>query len=216
MRAMSQMPLTQQLGNSIVVTVCQTAGQIVTAFLAAYAIVFCNLRRPGMWMMVFLMSMMVPGETTLLSNYLNIANWGLMDTIPAIFLPFLVQGFTVFLFRQAFRSFPKELREASLIDGAGHLRFMVDVLLPIVKPTIIAATINAMVAAWNGYFWPLLVTNKPEHRTIQVGITQLSGTDGSNIGVVLAGAAIAVIPAMILTLMFNKSLRGMSVAGSIK
>ena len=215
-RAMSQMPLTQQLGNSIIVTICQTAGQIVTAFLAAYAIVFCNLRRPGMWMMVFLMSMMVPGETTLLSNYLNIANWGLMDTIPAIFLPFLVQGFTVFLFRQAFRSFPKELREASLIDGAGHLRFMVDVLLPIVKPTIIAATINAMVAAWNGYFWPLLVTNKPEHRTIQVGITQLSGTDGSNIGVVLAGAAIAVIPAMILTLMFNKSLRGMSVAGSIK
>lgn len=215
-RAMSEMPLTQQLGNSIIVTICQTAGQIVTAFLAAYAIVFCNLRRPGMWMMVFLMSMMVPGETTLLSNYLNIANWGLMDTIPAIFLPFLVQGFTVFLFRQAFRSFPKELREASLIDGAGHLRFMVDVLLPIVKPTIIAATINAMVAAWNGYFWPLLVTNKPEHRTIQVGITQLSGTDGSNIGVVLAGAAIAVIPAMILTLMFNKSLRGMSVAGSIK
>ena len=122
----------------------------------------------------------------------------------------------MFLFRQAFRSYPKELREASLIDGAGHLRFMIDVLLPIVKPTIIAATINAMVAAWNGYFWPLLVTNKPEHRTIQVGITQLSGTDGSNIGVVLAGAAIAVVPAMILTLLFNRSLRGMSVAGSIK
>ena len=73
-----------------------------------------------------------------------------------------------------------------------------------------------MVAAWNGYFWPLLVTNKSEHRTIQVGITQLSGTDGSNIGVVLAGAAIAVVPAMILTLLFNRSLRGMSVAGSIK
>lgn len=215
-QAANSMPLVRQVFNSILVTVCQTLGQIVTAILAAYAIVFCDLKRPQLWMMVFLVSMMIPGETTLLSNYLSITDWGLIDTIPAIFLPYLVQGFTVFLFRQAFRSFPKELREASLIDGAGHLRFMVDVLLPIVKPTIIAATINAMVAAWNGYFWPLLVTNKPEHRTIQVGITQLSGTDGSNIGVVLAGAAIAVVPAMILTLLFNRSLRGMSVAGSIK
>ena len=216
MRAMSQMPLTQQLGNSIVVTVCQTAGQIVTAFLAAYAIVFCNLRRPGMWMMVFLMSMMVPGETTLLSNYLNIANWGLMDTIPAIFLPFLVQGFTVFLFRQAFQTFPKELHEAALLDGAGHLRFLLSILLPVTRSTVIAATINAAVAAWNGYFWPLLVTNSPENRTIQVGITQLSGTESSNMGVVLAGSAIAIIPTLALTLIFNRQLRGMNVASGIK
>ena len=214
--AATSMPLLRQVTNSILVTVCQTAGQIITAILAAYAIVFCDFKRPQLWMMVFLVSMMIPGETTLLSNYLNITNWGLIDTIPAIFLPYLVQGFTVFLFRQAFQSFPKELREASLLDGAGHFRFMFSVLLPVTRSTVIAATINAAVAAWNGYFWPLLVTNSPERRTIQVGITQLSGAEASNMGVVLAGSAIAIIPTLILTLAFNRQLRGMSVAGGIK
>lgn len=214
--AATSMPLVRQVINSILVTVCQTTGQIITAILAAYAIVFCNFKRPQLWMMVFLVSMMIPGETTLLSNYLSITDWGLIDTIPAIFLPYLVQGFTVFLFRQAFQSFPKELREASMLDGAGHLRFMLKVLLPVTKSTVIAATINSAVAAWNGYFWPLLVTNSPEMRTIQVGITQLRGAEASNIGVVLAGSAIAIIPTLILTLAFNRQLRGMSVAGGIK
>ena len=197
-------------------TVCQTLGQIVTAILAAYAIVFCDLKRPQLWMMVFLVSMMIPGETTLLSNYLSITDWGLIDTIPAIFLPYLVQGFTVFLFRQAFQTFPKELHEAALLDGAGHLRFLLSILLPVTRSTVIAATINAAVAAWNGYFWPLLVTNSPENRTIQVGITQLSGTESSNMGVVLAGSAIAIIPTLALTLIFNRQLRGMNVASGIK
>ncbi|BDR52552.1 ABC transporter permease [Bombiscardovia nodaiensis] len=214
--AATSMPLVRQVGNSIIVTICQTLGQIVTAILAAYAIVFCNLKRPQLWMMVFLLSLMIPGETTILSNYLNVTSWGLMDTVIAVFLPYLVQGFTVFLFRQAFQSFPSELRDASQIDGAGHFRFMFHVLLPITKPTVIAATINSAVAAWNGYFWPLLVTNSPETRTIQVGITQLSGAESSHMGVVLAGSAIAIIPTLILTLAFNKSLRGMTVAGGIK
>ncbi|BDR55073.1 glycerol-3-phosphate ABC transporter permease [Bombiscardovia apis] len=214
--AASSMPLVRQVGNSIIVTVCQTVGQIVTAILAAYAIVFCNFKRPQLWMMIFLLSLMIPGETTILSNYLNVTNWGLIDTIPAIFLPYLVQGFTVFLFRQAFRSFPSELRDACAIDGAGHFRFMFHILLPITKSTIIAATINSAVSAWNGYFWPLLVTNSPETRTIQVGITQLSGAESSHMGVVLAGSAIAIIPTLILTLTFNKSLRGMTVAGGLK
>lgn len=215
-QAANSMPLVRQVFNSILVTVCQTLGQIVTAILAAYAIVFCDLKRPQLWMMVFLVSMMIPGETTLLSNYLSITDWGLIDTIPAIFLPYLVQGFTVFLFRQAFQTFPKELHEAALLDGAGHLRFLVSILLPVTRSTVIAATINAAVAAWNGYFWPLLVTNSPENRTIQVGITQLSGTESSNMGVVLAGSAIAIIPTLALTLIFNRQLRGMNVASGIK
>jgi sn-glycerol 3-phosphate transport system permease protein len=214
--AASSMPLVRQVFNSIIVTLCQTAGQIITAILAAYAIVFCNLKRPQLWMMVFLLSLMIPGETTILSNYLSVTNWGLIDTLPAIFIPYLVQGFTVFLFRQAFQSFPNELRDAASIDGVGHLRFMFHVLLPITRSTIIAATINSAVSAWNGYFWPLLVTNSPENRTIQVGITQLSGAESSHMGVVLAGSAIAIIPTLILTLCFNKSLRGMTVAGGIK
>ncbi|OZG50244.1 carbohydrate ABC transporter permease [Bombiscardovia coagulans] len=214
--AARSMPLVRQVCNSIVVTVCQTAGQIITAILAAYAIVFCNFKRPQLWMMVFLLSLMIPGETTILSNYLSVTSWGLIDTLPAIFLPYLVQGFTVFLFRQAFRSFPSELRDAASIDGAGHFRFMFHVLLPITQSTVLAATINSAVSAWNGYFWPLLVTNSPESRTIQVGITQLSGAESSHMGVVLAGSAIAILPTLILTLCFNKSLRGMTVAGGLK
>lgn len=214
--ALSSMPILRQVANSVVVTICQTAGQIITAILAAYAMVFCNLKRANMWMVVFLLSMMIPAETTVLSNYLRVADWHLIDTLPAVFLPYLVQGFTVFLFRQAFRAFPKELREASMLDGAGHARFMIGILLPMSRATIIAATINAAVHAWNGYFWPLLVTNAPENRTIQVGITQLAGSEASRMGVVLAGTVVAILPALVLTLACNKQVRGMSVSGSIK
>lgn len=214
--AASSMPLVQQLGNSVLVTIFQTAGQIVTAILAAYALVFCNLKHANAIMMVFLLSMMVPGETTLLSNYMTVTNWGLIDTIPVIFLPFLVQGFNVFLFRQSFSGFPGEVREAAMLDGCGHMRFMFDILLPMNRASIIAATVNSAIAAWNGYFWPLLVTNSPQNRTIQVGITQLSSAEMSNMGVVMAGTLIAIIPTFILTLLGNKHMRGMSVAGAVK
>lgn len=214
--AMAATPLLRQLLNSLLVTALQTCGQVVTSILAAYALVFCQLRHERMLLVIFLMSMMIPQETTVLSNYLTITAWHLIDTIPAIALPYLALAFNVFLFRQSFRSFPSEMQDAAMLDGAGHMRFMLSILIPMNRAPIMAATINSAIAAWNGFFWPLLVTNSPEMRTIQVGIAQLSGSEASDIGVVLAGTVIAIIPPLILVLAGQKFLRGISIAGALR
>jgi len=165
---------------------------------------------------VLLASMMVPGETTLLANYLTVSSWGLVDTLPAVFLPFLVSALTVFLFRQAFLGFPTELREAAVLDGAGHLRFARSMLLPLTRPTLVSVTLVSATAAWNGYFWPLLVTNSPDARTVQVGIAQLASAEATDVGVVLAGAAMVTLPVLVVVLGAQRFFASGLTAGALK
>ncbi|MCC4908307.1 carbohydrate ABC transporter permease [Microbacterium sp. cx-59] len=215
-RATQVIPLGQQFANSIVVTFSQTLLQVTIGISAAYALVFCGLRGTRALFLVLLSSMMVPAETTLIANYLTISSWHLIDTLPAVFLPFVASALSIFLFRQAFLSFPGELRDAALLDGAGHFRFIRSMLLPITRPTLISVTLVSATAAWNGFFWPLLVTNSPENRTVQVGIAQLSSAEAADVGVVLAGAAMVTLPVLVVVLVAQRFLAGGITAGALK
>jgi len=215
-RATQVIPLGRQFGNSLVVTICQTVLQVAIGIAAAYALVFCRLRGTRALFLVLLSSMMIPAETTLIANYLTISSWHLIDTVPAVFLPFVASALSIFLFRQAFLSFPGELRDAALLDGAGHFRFIRSMLLPVVRPTLISVTLVSATAAWNGFFWPLLVTNSPDNRTVQVGIAQLSSAEATDIGVVLAGAAMVTLPVLIVVLLAQRFLAGGITAGALK
>jgi len=215
-RATQVIPLGHQFLNSVVVTLVQTFFQVAIGIATAYALVFCGLRGTRALFLLILSSMMVPGETILIANYLTISSWRLIDTLPAVFLPFLASALSIFLFRQAFLSFPGELRDAALLDGAGHVRFIRSMLLPIVQPTLISVTLVSATAAWNGFFWPLLVTNSPENRTVQVGIAQLSSAEAADVGVVLAGAAMVTLPVLVLVLLAQRFLAGGITAGALK
>lgn len=215
-RANQVIPLGQQFVNSVVVTLAQTFFQVSIGIAAAYALVFCGLRGTRGLFLVILSSMMVPGETILIANYLTISSWRLIDTLPAVFLPFLASALSIFLFRQAFLSFPSDLRDAARLDGAGHVRFVRSMLLPIARPTLISVTLVSATAAWNGFFWPLLVTNSPENRTVQVGIAQLSSAEAADVGVVLAGAALVTLPVLVLVLLAQRFLAGGITAGALK
>lgn len=215
-RATQVIPLGEQFANSVVVTVAQTFFQVSIGIAAAYALVFCGLRGSRALFLVILSSMMVPGETILIANYLTVSSWRLVDTLPAVFLPFLASALSIFLFRQAFLSFPGELRDAARLDGAGHVRFVRSMLLPVVQPTLISVTLVSATAAWNGFFWPLLVTNSPENRTVQVGIAQLSSSEAADVGVVLAGAAMVTLPVLVLVLLSQRFLAGGITAGALK
>ncbi|KQQ28459.1 carbohydrate ABC transporter permease [Frondihabitans sp. Leaf304] len=215
-RATEVMPLGRQFLNSLAVTFAQTVLQVSIGIAAAYALVFCRLRGTRALFLVLLSSMMIPAETTLIANYLTVSSWHLIDTVPVVFLPFMASALTIFLFRQAFLSFPGELREAALLDGSGHLRFLFAMLLPITRPTLISVTLVSATAAWNGFFWPLLVTNSPENRTIQVGIAQLSSAEVNDVGVVLAGAAMVTLPVLLLVLLAQRFLAGGITAGALK
>jgi sn-glycerol 3-phosphate transport system permease protein len=209
-------PLGGQLLNSTLVTVCQTTASVLVAVAAAYALVFCRLRRPGLILAIFLATLMIPQETTNLANYLTISSWGLRDTLVAVFLPFIASALEIFLLRQAFLSFPIELRDAAALDGAGHLRFIGAVLLPVTRSAVVTATLIAAIGAWNGYFWPLLVTDTPPHQTLQIGLTQLNDQVAGDLGMVLAGATVATVPVLLLVIAGQRFLVSGLISGSVK
>jgi sn-glycerol 3-phosphate transport system permease protein len=214
--ALSTIPLARQYMNSVIMAGLIMAGQLVTSVLAAYAFVFLPMRWRSFWFALFLATMMVPAEAIIIPNYLTITSAGLINTIPALVLPFLAHGFGVFLLRQSFMSFPVELWDAARIDGAGHLRFLLSVLVPLSKPTLAALSIWVFLSAWNMYFWPLLVTQTPQMQTIQIGITQLRSADNFNAGLVLAGTTLAIIPTLLLVIFGQRFIvRGLT-AGSVK
>src|SRR6478609_6591223 len=114
---------------------------LLTALLAAYALVFGRLRRPNLVFAFILLTMMIPGETILVANYLTIRSLGLFDTVVAVFLPFLVSAYNVFLLRQTFLSFPKEIEEAAVVDGVRPMRFLFGFLVPLCRPTVVTVTL---------------------------------------------------------------------------
>ena len=214
--ALRIIPLGNQYLNSIAQTGLITIGQIVTSALAAYAFVFLDLRWRGLWFGLFLSTMMIPYESIIIPNYLFVSSAGLKDTVAALALPFLATGFGTFLLRQAFLAFPTELRDAARVDGAGHFRFLRSILLPLSRPTLAALGIYSALSAWNMYFWPLLVTTKAEHQTIQIGIGQLQSSDADNPGMVLAGVVLALLPTLLLVIFGQRFIvRGLT-AGAVK
>ena len=214
--ALRAIPLGQQYFNSAVTALAVVAGQLVTSILAAYALVFLPMRGRQFWFVLLISTMMIPGEVIIVPNYLTIAGLGLLNTIVAVFLPALVNGFGIFLMRQAFLGFPSELRDASRIDGLGDFGFLWRILIPLSRPSIAALAIWSFLGAWNMYLWPLLVSRSPEMQTVQIGLAQLNGVDANDPGMVLAGATLALLPTLIITIFCQRFIvRGLT-AGSGK
>ena len=204
------------LRNSFVVTVIITVGQVVTAILAGYAFAFLEFPFKRTLFVVFLATLMVPFEVTIVTNITTISDLGLYNTYPGLAVPFLATGFGAFLMRQAFLVLPGDLRDAAALDGYGHWRFLTRVAVPLARPAVAALTVFAFLAAWNQYLWPLLVTKDNSLRTVQIGLKQLQAQSIDQVNVTFAGAIIAVVPLVILLLAFQKQLvRGLT-AGAVK
>ena len=214
--ALNTIPLIRQWGNSVLMSLIITAGQIFTSLLAAFALVFLPMKWRTFWFALLLATMMVPVEAIIIPNYLFMADFGLINSMPALTLPFLAHGFGIFLLRQAFLSFPRELFEAARIDGCSNLNFLMRILLPLSRPTLAALGIWTFLMAWNMYFWPLLVTQTPNMQTIQIGITQLQSADNFNAGLVMAGTVLAIVPTLLLLIFGQRFIvRGLT-GGSLK
>jgi ABC-type glycerol-3-phosphate transport system permease component len=204
------------LRNSFIVTVLITVGQVLTAILAAYAFAFLDFPLKRTLFVVFLATLMVPFEVTIITNYATVADLGLINTYPGLVVPFLATGFGAFLLRQSFLTLPKDLEDAARLDGYGHWRFLTRVVVPLSRPAIGALSVFSFLAAWNQYLWPLLVTEDDEMRTVQVGLRQLSRTELDRFPVTFAGTILAALPIVILLLVFQKQLvRGLT-AGAVK
>jgi sn-glycerol 3-phosphate transport system permease protein len=175
------------------------AGQLVTSILSAYAFAFLRMPMRNLIFGIFLATLMVPWEAIIIPNYLTMAQYHLINTYPALILPFLAVGFGTFLLRQFFLSFPKDLYEAALLDGSGHLRFLWSILLPLSRPALAALAIWSFLSAWNQFLWPLLVISRDEMQTLQIGISRLQDVEaGTAPNFILAGTVLALVPTLLL------------------
>ena len=208
--------MSEYLKNSFIVTTIITVGQVVTAILAGYAFAFLEFPFKRLLFYVFLATLMVPFEVTIVANVQTINSLGWYDTYLGLAVPFLATGFGAFLMRQSFLQVPRDLSDAAALDGYGHWKFMTRVAVPLARPAVAALAVFGFLGAWNQYLWPLLITKDDTHRTVQIGLKQLSSTQLSDINVTFAGAIIAVMPIAILLLLFQKHLvRGLT-AGAVK
>ncbi|MBT8212652.1 MAG: carbohydrate ABC transporter permease [Acidimicrobiia bacterium] len=202
--------------NSAIVAVLITVGQVVTSILAGYA--FAALRFPAKTLLftLFLATLMVPGEVNIVVNLETIQKLGWIDSYQALVVPFLAFSVGTFLLRQAFLGIPQDLRDAAAMDGHGHWSFLVNVAVPLVRPTIGALSVFSFLLAWNQYLWPLLVTNDDDYRTVQIGLKALTDEAGANLGLLMSATLLASLPIVIVLVLFERQLiRGLT-TGSLK
>jgi sn-glycerol 3-phosphate transport system permease protein len=207
--------------TSVTVSTLVTVVQSACAVLAAYAFVFLPLRGRGVWFGLFMATMMIPWEATVIPNFLQLTGWGLIGerwagAVAAMSLPFLATGFATFLMRQAFLTFPDEVREAAVLDGAGHWRFLGSVLVPMTRPNLAALGIYTFLSVWNQYFWPLLVARNASQQTIQIGISRFRSAEMFSPGTPLAAVVIAVLPAVVIVALGQKQIVRALTVGALK
>lgn len=216
LRPNSPLPIFRYLLNSFTVSMLVVIGQLITASLAAYAFAFFRFPGKNVLFLIFLATFMVPWEATIIPNYLIIRDLGWIDTYQGLALPFMATGFGTFLLRQSFLQLPRDLYDAAIVDGASKLRFLWQIVLPLNRPALGTLAVYSFLATWNQYFWPLLVTNQPWMRTVQVGIAQLKFEETTRWGIVMAGVVVVVLPTIVLLVVGQRQLvRGLT-AGAIK
>jgi multiple sugar transport system permease protein/sn-glycerol 3-phosphate transport system permease protein len=215
-QAMRSIPLGQQYLTSLAVVILQTTAQFTLACLAAYSLVYPRWRGRAVAFVLIVATMAVPGEALTIPNYELVSSIGLRDTVLGVVIPFLAVGYPIFLLRQAFSSLPRELWEAARMDGCGDLRCLFLIIVPAARNQATTAILWSALAAWNGFFWPLLITDSPVNRTVQVGLSQLVTAETTSPSVIFAGTALVLIPTILLVLFSQRLLVSGMARGVLK
>ena len=203
--------------NSIITTGVGTVLELTLAILCAYAFVFVDFRFKKIAFVLIIGSMMLPGHVTLIVNYMTVANLGWLNSYAGIILPGIASAFAMFLLFQYMRTIDKDILQAAEIDGAGHIRRMLTIVVPLSSPMILTATLIVMVGKWNEYVWPLIVTSTTDMRTLPIGLLFLRSQEGySNWGAIMAGAVFVSLPMLILFFLAQKRIIGGLAAGAMK
>jgi ABC-type glycerol-3-phosphate transport system permease component len=190
--------------NSVRITLLTLAGELTFSTLAAYA--FARIKFPGRDLIftTLLSTLMIPAMVIIIPNFLTVTWLGRIGPIkwinnwPALTVPFMGSIFSIFLLRQFFAQIPDELFDAAQIDGAGHLRFLWRVVLPLSKAPLMVIIILSFIGTWNALAWPMLVTNSPDWRPIAVGLNGFIDEAGQMLNLMMAGAVITIIPILAL------------------
>jgi sn-glycerol 3-phosphate transport system permease protein len=202
----SQAPVGRMMWNSLVMALCIAIGKIAISILSAFAIVYFRfpLRKTFFWMIF--VTLMLPVEVRILPTYKVVAELGMVDTYAGLTLPLIASATATFLFRQFFMTVPDELAEAARIDGAGPMRFFIDILVPLSRTSMAALFVIMFIYGWNQYLWPLLVTTREDMYTVVIGIKRMVAGGDTLIEwqFVLATAMLALLPPALVVLVMQR------------
>ena len=193
--------------NTLVIGLAVTVGELVTSVLAAYAFARLEFKGKAAIFFILLATYMIPGEATLIPNFVLVTRYlHMADTLQVQIIPFLASVFSVFLLRQHFRSIPSELADAARVDGAGHLRFLWGVVLPLSIPVLVTVTLITGLGVYDAFQWPLLVTNSDAVRPVQVGMAQFRTEFGAQYHLEMAAATFVIAPVVVIFLFAQRYL----------
>ena len=196
--------------NSVIIAAITISGQVIFSTLAAYS--FARVKFPGKNFLFTLMlaTLMIPEAVTWIPNFITVTWLGRVGPIPwinnwpALTIPFMASAFSIFLLRQFFSQIPSELWDSAQIDGAGHLRFLLQIVIPLAKPAILTVILFSFIGSWNALAWPILVTTDPDWRPISYGLSSFLDEAGAQVHFQMAGSVITVLPILILYLFVQK------------
>lgn len=199
-------PVSIMLKNSLIMALGISIGKILISLLAAFAIVFFDFPLRGFCFWSIFITLMLPVEVRIMPTYKVVADLGLLNSYAGLILPMIVSATAVFLFRQFFMSVPREIAEASQIDGATPMQFFSHILAPMTRTPIASMFVIQFIYGWNQYLWPLLITTKPEFYTLLIGINRMmSGADVQiEWQIVMATTMLAMLPPVIVVVLMQK------------
>ena len=214
----SQIPLSRYFLNSLIVASVTTLGQVVFASMAGYAFARLNFKGRDFLFLVILITMLIPPQVNIIPLFFLMREFHLIDTYSALILPGLFGGFGIFLMRQYFLSFPKDLEEAAKIDGCNLFGTFFKIALPLALPTIMTLALFTFVTTWNSFLWPLIVTNSEGMRTLPVGLAIFKGSfrELTLWGELLACSVICTIPVIAVFLIGKKYFINDIMQGGVK
>lgn len=216
--AFTAVPLLDYLFNTLVFTVCTTAIMMVVTVSAAFAFSRLDFKGKNLVFTLFLALMMIPSELVVITNYVTITNWDLKNTFTGLILPSVASVFYIYLLKENFSQVPNELYYAAKVDGTSDLKYLIKVMIPICRPTIITIAILKVIECWNSYIWPRLVTDEQAYFLVSNGIQEIreNGFGRENIPAMMAAVVVISVPLIILFLIFRKKIMAGVSRGGIK
>ena len=215
--AFTQVPLAQYFLNTLIFTVITTAVMLVVITLAAFAFARLEFKGKDALFVVFLSMMMIPNELVIITNFVTITDLDMRNTFAGLILPSIMSVFYLYLLKETFQQIPDNLYQAAKVDGTSDFKYLLKVMIPIAKPTLVTITILKVIECWNSYVWPRLITDDAAYFLVSNGIQEIreNGFGRENIPAMMAAVVVITLPLIILFLLFrNKIMEGVSRGGT--
>ena len=215
--AFTAVNLGRYLLNTLLFTLITTGVMLVVTILAVYAFARIEFAGRELVFLIFLALMMIPNELVIITNFVTITNLDMRNTFAGLILPSITSVFYIYLLRENFAQVPSELYYAAKVDGTSDIKYLVKVMVPICKPTIITITILKVIECWNSYVWPRLITDDSNYFLVSNGIQEIreNGLGRENIPAMMAAVVVVSLPLIILFLIFHKKImEGVSRGGT--